>query len=148
MLWEKKNLSCMKQQSETSELCPALRERLCVCPRGEQSLFSVSCHYSLGWMLLPVRSGFVFWMLWGSVCTSSSALVPQGCPERQLSRRAPRGCSCGRSSPESSRAGAVLQDQSSWPFRGKGKGRTTHKEEAARGGKEALNAQTAAVIRV
>lgn len=64
----------MKQQSETSELCPALRKWLCACPRGDQSLFSVSCHYALSWILSPLHSGFALWMLWSSVSTSSSVL--------------------------------------------------------------------------
>lgn len=74
LLWENKNLSCMKEQSETSELCPALRKWLCVCPRGDQSLFSVLCHYSLSWIQFPVHSGFVLRMLWSCVSASSSVL--------------------------------------------------------------------------
>lgn len=71
------------------------------------------------------------------------ALVPQDCPGRQLSRQAPprvflwqEQCS---SSPDSSSAGVVLQDETSWPCSGKeGEGQHTRRrqpEEEKRGPK-------------
>lgn len=50
--------------------CP---EEMALClSQGGPSLFSVSCHHALSWILSPVHSGFALWMLWSSVLTSSS----------------------------------------------------------------------------
>lgn len=94
------------------------------------SLCLVTIHWVGSCFLSTVDA--VLWMLWSSVC----ALVPQGCPGKQLSRWAPSRVFLWQELPREQQCRCCAAGPDQQALQWEGRGRITHKEEAARKGKE------------